>query len=42
MAILIKKVFDLLVLDDADWGYRRRHEHAFFLETLFIVEHYLN
>ena len=39
MVILIKKIFDLMVSDDADWGNRARHGHALFLDTLFIVEH---
>ena len=42
MVIVIKKIFDLSVSDDADWGYRARHGHALFLDTLFIVKHYLN
>ena len=42
MVILIKKFLDLCVSDDADWRYRARHGHAFFLDTLFIVKHYLN
>ena len=30
MDILIKKLFELFVSDDADWGYCARHGHAFF------------
>ena len=42
MFILIKKILDLFVSDDADWGYRARYGHALFLGTLFIVKRYLN
>ena len=38
----IKKSLDLFVLDNADGRYRVRHGYAFFLDTLFIVKHYLN
>ena len=42
MVILIMKIFDLFLSDNADWGYHVRYGHAFFLNILFIVKHYLN